>query len=260
MESINPREILKNVFSSFKNYPPNKVKIVVFTDEMYGYYISINNGKYSITQMNTENDEETELPDINNVNEFFDILKPLNQKITRIELENFPRRRQQLQSFNIFSCQQGDCYDQRNKSISNDLKQSRLLSKITSHPEYLRQEGYFNQLDFGKKQKKIKHPKKQNKIKLPNNTKLGPTLKGYNTGIFGSIVVVSINRKIHKSRLSRDPQQGYFRAKIKGNIYRFKSSGPGRFVTLKEVRSSSFGKKKGTLKTLRSDIKRLLKC
>lgn len=102
--------------------------------------------------------------------------------------------------------------------------------------------------------------KKQKTIKLPNNTNLGPTLKGYNTGIFGSIVVVSINREIHKSRLSRDAQQGYFRANIKGKIYRFKSSGPGRFVTLKEVRSSSFGKKKGTLKTLRSDIKRLLKC
>jgi len=151
MQSINPREILKNLFLSFKNYPPNKIKIVVFTDEMYGYYIHINNGTYSIIQLNTQNDEEIGLPDINNVNQFFHILKPLNQKITRIELENFPTRRQRLQSFNIFSCEQGDCYDQRNKSISRDLKQSELFSKITSHPEFLKQEGYFNKLEFGKK-------------------------------------------------------------------------------------------------------------
>ena len=37
--------------------------------------------------------------------------------------------------------------------------------------------------------------------KLPNNKKLGPTLKGYNTGIFGSIVAVKINGKnIHSER------------------------------------------------------------
>jgi hypothetical protein len=158
MENINPREILKNLFQCFKDYPPDKIKIIVYTDDIFSYYISINNGKYSIERFYINEDEEdvsVQLPDVNNVNKFFDILK--NEKITRIVLENFPRRRQQAVSLTIFRCEHIGCYDQRNKNITNDFKGSELYTKTISHPEFLRQEGFFNivsDVDFGKKQKR----------------------------------------------------------------------------------------------------------
>ena len=117
METINPREILKNLFLSFKDYPPNKFKIVVSTDKAYMYYISMDRGIFSVNQITIDENEQDvviELPGIKNVNEFFSILK--KQKITDIAVENYPIRRQRPINITIFSCQQASCYDQRYKN------------------------------------------------------------------------------------------------------------------------------------------------
>ena len=151
MENINPREILKNLFLSFKDYPPNKFKIVVSTDEAYMYYISMDKGKFSVNQITIDENEQDvviKLPGIENVNEFFSILK--NQKITDIAVENYPIRRQRPISINIFSCQQAYCYDQRYKNLKSDLASSEIIAKVTGNPEFLKNEGYFNVHEFGR--------------------------------------------------------------------------------------------------------------
>jgi hypothetical protein len=83
-------------------------------------------------------------------------------------------------------------------------------------------------------------------VKLPKNigTNL-KQLKGYNAkGSFGGTVVVSLNRKIIRARISRiSPKNkrwgpGTFKTSIEGVKYYFKSKGPGTFVTLRLLETS----------------------
>ena len=96
-------------------------------------------------------------------------------------------------------------------------------------------------------------------IKLPKNigTNL-KELKGYNAkGSFGGTVVVSLNRKIIRARISRiSPTNkrwgpGTFRTSIGGVEYQFKSKGPGTFVTLKLLKTSKTSKKSKKVTTRR---------
>jgi hypothetical protein len=102
------------------------------------------------------------------------------------------------------------------------------------------------------------HP---NVVKLPKNVGTNlKELKGYNAkGSFGGIVVVSLNNKIIRARISRIlPTNkrwgpGTFKTSIGGVQYYFKSEGPGTFVTLRLLETSETRKtsKKVTTKRIK---------
>jgi len=95
-----------------------------------------------------------------------------------------------------------------------------------------------------------------NVVKLPKNVGTNLTeLKGYNAkGSFGGIVVVSLNNKIIRARISRILPTtkrwgpGTFRTSIGGVQYQFKSKGPGTFVTLRLLKTSKKSKTRKTSK------------
>jgi hypothetical protein len=95
-----------------------------------------------------------------------------------------------------------------------------------------------------------------NVVKLPKNIgKNLKELKGYNAkGSFGGTVVVSLNRKIIRARISRiSPKNkrwgpGTFRTSIGGVQYQFKSKGPGTFVTIRLLKTSKKSKTRKTSK------------
>lgn len=159
MESINPRKVLKHLFSAFDDYPPDAIKIIVHTDYPYSYYISTNNNMFSVERLYVDEDDKDVIinfPDISNVNDFLSLLK--NEKIVIIELETTPLRKRPINMI-VFRCDHAGCYDQRNKHIKDNFKNSDLYARVVGHPELLRQEGFFNiddivsDVDFGKKRR-----------------------------------------------------------------------------------------------------------
>ena len=130
MENINPRKVLTHLFSSFENYPPEKLKILVSTDTPFLYEISPVNEKYQVTRVIIEDDGDREenLGEISNVRQFFNLIG--NEKISIIQLENFARRKTTL---TVFQCSHNGCYDFRIGAITADMRDSRLYAQVTGH-------------------------------------------------------------------------------------------------------------------------------
>ena len=78
-------------------------------------------------------------------------------------------------------------------------------------------------------------PKKKKVIKLKNNKRDSKTLKGYITGVAGSMVAVKINKKVKKYRLRRGKGRKSFNVKIGKKMYTFKSTKSGK-VSLRMIK------------------------
>ena len=203
MENINPRKVLTHLFSSFLDYPPDKLKIIVSTNTPLVYDILPVNGKYRVTRITIGDDRDIEenLGEISNAKQFFDLIG--NEKIVIIQLENFGRR---PVSMVIFKCEHNGCRDLRIGALTADMRESRLYAQVTGHPELLRQEGYFKQnSSFGKKRKAPK--RKTTKIpanikKLCRRFKIKMTVKRGSKRVYKSLRVLKRLIKNKKSKVT----------------------------------------------------------
>ncbi len=139
--NINPRKLLVKLFDLLKY--ESQLVLEVYThkpeiDEQALYRIH-KQGRYII------NDEIL----VNNAQSF---LKQINYEIIQGLYLN--RRDVQINSLVIFECDARNCYDYlryNKKMLNKEFESSESRAKILGHPEMLRQEGFFKQLDFGGK-------------------------------------------------------------------------------------------------------------
>ncbi len=158
MDNINPRSMLKHLFSAFKDLPQHKVKIVVTTNNNDGltiteYAILINDGIFSVQKVNINRNRNRNVvsnEDVDDVNKFFSLIGK-DETIIKIDINRVRTSPTNFASITVYDCDGGNCYETKRLGIKRGLKSSELVAKITGHPEFLKQAGYFKQLDFGRR-------------------------------------------------------------------------------------------------------------